>query len=169
MITDISKLLHLTSDYDSIGIDGVPGAGKTTIAEMLARENDVTLISFDSYLDRDKGGFEENIDFITLKKDIKKAQLKGRKVIIEGNLLINILKKIEIAPQIVMYIVPCINCTKFSTYKMLHEKSLLEILSYYKEEKEQWPKVSFILDIEVAHYHKEYNPKDNSLIVYQVL
>ncbi len=77
-----------------IVIDGDPGAGKTTLAQIMARQLNASVISFDDYMPGDGGVYTEQIDCARLKFEILAAQDKT--VIIEGVCMLQIMSKIDL-------------------------------------------------------------------------
>lgn len=59
---ELAALLR-ESGYGRIGIDGVDGSGKTTLAKNLAEQLDVPLISLDDYLDEKRDGYLDHLRY----------------------------------------------------------------------------------------------------------
>ena len=58
------------SGYHRIGVDGVDGCGKTTLAARIAAQLDVPLISLDDFLDKNRGGYLGHLHYEELKREI---------------------------------------------------------------------------------------------------
>jgi len=93
MILKISDLIPKLNVAKLIGIDGVPGSGKTTVAKGIAEKLGASLISFDDYLNKKKDGFEKYLAHDNIQKDIKRDMRNDKTIVIEGNLLLKVLKK----------------------------------------------------------------------------
>jgi uridine kinase len=84
-----------------IGIDGVDGAGKTTIAKRIGKYS-YHRISLDNYLRKKKDGYFKFLNIENLKKDIN--NLKNEPVIIEGVLLLKVLEAANINLNYFIYV-----------------------------------------------------------------
>jgi len=84
-----------------IGIDGVDGAGKTTIAKRIGKHS-YHRISLDSYLRKNKDGYFKFLKIENLKKDL--YNFKNEPVIIEGILLLKVLEAANINLNYFIYV-----------------------------------------------------------------
>lgn len=84
---DISRLFSCTC----IVIDGDPGSGKTSLAQVIAKRIDASVISMDDFLLGNGGIYWEQIDYEALRRRIASC---GRKVILEGVCALKIIARI---------------------------------------------------------------------------
>jgi broad-specificity NMP kinase len=56
--------------YQRIGVDGIDGCGKTTLAASIAAQLDVPLISLDDFLDKNRGGYLGHLHYDELKTEV---------------------------------------------------------------------------------------------------
>jgi hypothetical protein len=84
-----------------IGIDGIDGCGKTTLAKELNEAFVIPFFSTDDYLNKQKGSYIENIRYKQLLKAIEKV---NGSIIIEGVCLLWIAEQIKINISDLVYI-----------------------------------------------------------------
>jgi len=97
--TDIVISNIKNNEYRIIGIDGIDGAGKTTLAKEL-EEIGYLRISLDDYLVKKSGEYFKFLDLNKLKRDLKNKE----KIVIEGVLLKKILNTIGVKTDYLIYI-----------------------------------------------------------------
>lgn len=83
-----------------IGIDGIDGCGKTTLAGTIAAKFQCRVFSLDDYLEREKGGFLEFIDYQQLHDDVSAEE----KYVIEGVCLLHVLQRAALGIDTLLYI-----------------------------------------------------------------
>src|SRR5690242_17309784 len=88
-ITTPDALLAALRGSRRVGIDGIDGCGKTTLAKIIAAKLGRKLFSLDDYLEKDKGKFIEFIDYAKL---CAEADAAGEYVI-EGVCLLRVLQR----------------------------------------------------------------------------
>jgi len=88
------------SSYRWIGVDGVDGCGKTTLAKALAKQLGVPLISLDDYLDTNHGGYLAHLRY----QELKKAFDAKSRCIIEGVCLLQPLEIADVELDAVVYV-----------------------------------------------------------------
>jgi len=86
----------------TIGIDGVDGAGKSTLARFLSWQTEISLIETDLFIDPEGNGFSYRYD--TLQETIEFRHRNNRPIIIEGLFLLNLLNKINITCDYLIYL-----------------------------------------------------------------
>ena len=82
-----------------IGIDGWPGAGKSTLADRLSERLGVRVVHLDSLLDMNRGAFTPNIRYSELERE-----LKHRPLIVEGVCLLEVLSRAAAEPDVLIYV-----------------------------------------------------------------
>lgn len=86
----------------TIGIDGVNGSGKSSLARFLSWQTEISVIETDMLLDFNKGGFNyRNDDLIRL---FTARHSLNRPVIVEGIFLLKTLDDIGIVPDFRIYV-----------------------------------------------------------------
>lgn len=86
-----------------VGLDGENGIGKSTaIAPILREALGGKIISVDDFLNKDKGGYEDYVNYDGLKNEIE-TRLSSGVVILEGVLLLKILERIALVPDKLYY------------------------------------------------------------------
>ena len=76
-----------------IGVDGIDGCGKTTLAKVIATKLQRRFLSLDDYLERDKGRFLDFIDYPRLHADASSEKV----FVIEGVCLLHTLQNGKLA------------------------------------------------------------------------
>src|SRR5262245_49844128 len=97
------KLKSLMTDNNQvrIGIDGMAGIGKTTLARKLGALLGAKVISFDGYLEKKKGAYLAHIRCSELSEAIAEASLP---TVIDGVLLRAIAERCDIAIDLHIYV-----------------------------------------------------------------
>lgn len=87
-----------------VGIDGEDGAGKTTtIAPLIQELLGGTVLSLDNYLEKDCGGYIGHLHYDTLGQDLLDLVKKPELIIIEGVMLLDVLEKMEVNQDYLVY------------------------------------------------------------------
>lgn len=88
-----------------VGIDGLDDSGKTTLAEFLGEKLKMRIFSLDNYLkqNKDKSNYTDDFDYIKLKQNVDSVRGK-EPFIIEGNRLLQILNKIGLDINLLIYV-----------------------------------------------------------------
>lgn len=102
--TECDSILNIikTSSFKIIGIDGIDGVGKTTLAKNI-EEFGYRRLSVDDFLQKKSGNYFDFINFARMKKI--SAKLSNKSIVIEGVLLQKILKKLQLIPDYLIYVV----------------------------------------------------------------
>jgi hypothetical protein len=87
-------------DARRIGIDGSNGSGKSTLARYVAEQLRHRLFSLDDYLERNRGGFLEFIDYPRLQAEVSTESV----YVIEGVCLLTALERAELATDALVYV-----------------------------------------------------------------
>ncbi len=80
-----------------IGVDGEPGAGKTTLARELAQHHGIHCIHLDDFLSSGRGAY---VDALRLGKISGALSKLDRPIIIEGICLLNVLQRLGVSPHL---------------------------------------------------------------------
>lgn len=83
-----------------IGIDGTDGAGKTRLANELAKMLDFHLVHLDDFLDKNRGGFLDYLDYSKIKYSLK----SHRMCLVEGICLLDVMERIGFNLDFLIYI-----------------------------------------------------------------
>ena len=105
LFSDANKLVAYIQQIRSptlvIAIDGWPGAGKTFLAETLARALEIPTFDLDSYVLKNQGEYLERIKFDELKESINNA---GDQFILSGVFILDVFAKIELKANLHIYV-----------------------------------------------------------------
>ena len=88
------------SSYRWVGVDGVDGCGKTTLAKALAQQLDVPLISLDDFLDKNQGGYLNHLRY----KELKRALDAKSQCIVEGVCLLQVMEIANVKVDALVYV-----------------------------------------------------------------
>jgi hypothetical protein len=83
-----------------VGIDGIDGSGKSTLARTVAAEVGWRLFCLDDYLERDRGGFLDFLDYSQLRADVS---LEAN-CVIEGVCLLHALDRAKLSIDALVYV-----------------------------------------------------------------
>ena len=154
-----------------IGIDGAPFSGKSTLAGTLTVQIRAESFSFDKgYIPTNpKGRYPDYVDAKKLKSDVESALERGAKVVIEGPCLRSILKKVNIHPDLIIYVRNKNNATDFINQDIT-EREYLQLESDINNILKHVPDSDGeCLEKDNARYHMEFLPVSKADIVYERL
>lgn len=161
---DVVKALR-TANARRIGIDGIDGCGKTTLARVVTAKLQCRMFTLDDYLEKDKGGFLDFIDYQRLRSDASAEE----KCVVEGVCLLHALQRAELAIDALVYV----KRRHLGLWADERELDLNEPLEdFLKNERELTAMVSdeTVTDLglaeEVIRYHHAARPYNNADIVY---
>lgn len=152
-----------TEQCNIIGVDGTNGTRKTTVAGALAMELDLPLISLDNYLQKNRGGFIEHLQYDELSNEIK----EHRTFIVEGVCLLQALEKVDTHPDILLYL------KRYHLGLWADERELCvspeQVEEFLKGEHELAARLSrttteegpCLLD-DIVRYHSQYRPEEHA-------
>jgi hypothetical protein len=151
-----------------IGIDGMPGAGKTTLSTQITCQIPAKTISTDEYLDKHKGYYSSNISYTNLKDAFNNFVDQNVPVIVfEGVCLLKILDCIDIQPDILIYIKHLDSEGIWKDYRICDSEVSLDEAITSINRAENIPGIGNF-DKELAEYHRAYTPIEKSkFILYQ--
>jgi hypothetical protein len=98
-LQDLATLLR-QNGCRRIGIDGVDGCGKTTLAKNLGEKLEMNLISLDDYLNEEQGGYLNHLRY----EDVKKAYCAQPRCIVEGVCLLQVLEAASLEIDTLVYV-----------------------------------------------------------------
>ena len=88
-----------------IAVDGVHGAGKSTLAQTIGEKLGGRVISLDEgYLDKHTGAYRESIRYEVLQRDIERFKAEERVLVIEGICLLEVLDEVDVSPDVAIYL-----------------------------------------------------------------
>lgn len=159
------------SGYLRIGVDGVDGCGKTTLAKSLAEQLDIPLISLDDYLDKNRGGYLDHLRY----EELKRAFHAESQCIIEGVCLLQALDIVNVAIDALVYVKrmqhgiwaderECDVIIKNVEVFLEAEKELIEMFSI--GETDQTYSALPKLAEELIRYHASYRPFERATFLY---
>ncbi|MBI1928061.1 hypothetical protein HYR99_27935 [Candidatus Poribacteria bacterium] len=103
-LTDWLRERSVDQQPSIIGVDGTTGCGKTTIARQIAQTLNLEHVELDSVLEKHQGGYADYINYHELRRLIDRAAQFPRSIVVEGICLLKILDRIQVTPDILIYI-----------------------------------------------------------------
>ena len=156
----LAPIIHI--DPTLIGIDGPDGSGKSTLASELAGHTHFDVVCLDDFLDKNKGTFVKHIDI-----DGVRDAIRGRKVIVEGVCLLQVLSKADLKLDLSIYVQRIRNglWADEDSLGLNHDvdeylKKLQTAAEAISDEGEAVPEED--LSTEIIRYHHEYHPHENA-------
>lgn len=165
--SDINRQKNNTSRAYIIGIDGFNGSGKSYLAEKIMTYLHGVLFSLDCYAGKNTGVYLNNFDYERLLKEFNLINQDVRVIIFEGICLLNILEKIDIQLDKLIY-VKHFSSDGFWIDDRLCDPNITleEALSTIKRMETNCPPGIGNLEREIAKYHHIYNPIEKSQILF---
>ena len=90
-----------------VGIDGVPGVGKSTLAKHVAAQLGCQQLSLDDFLVRKLDCYVDAIRFDELRAAVASASSQGGVIIVEGLCLLAVLERIAVRLDLLVYVKRC--------------------------------------------------------------
>ena len=157
----ISALTNSFLDSESIiSIDGVDGVGKTLLSTKIAKELCLSSIELDDFVQENQDGFIDYIDYDRLLDKI----ISNKPVVIEGICVLQILNKIQIKPDVSVYI-KVVDRYGFCNGQIKYfppDKSAEEVIN---ERKSKGFSVGY--EVDVIRYHYSFIPHENSNYIFE--
>ena len=148
-----------------VGIDGIDGSGKSSLAQHLARELGWTHINLDDYVEKDMGKYVEHVRYEQVQSMLNDTE---GSIIIEGVCLLAVLEKLQRVPELLIYI------KIMSHYGIWYDEDDCavngDINDFIRDKRESLQEfdVAFPeLAEEIMRYHCHYRPQDKAHIVYE--
>jgi hypothetical protein len=156
---DSSKLADIIRDKNArtIAVDGCAGAGKTFLAEQLGNILNLSVLDFDSFLNKSRGSFIRDLKIDELVRAIQR-DLAGESVVLSGLFMLEVLKKITFNVDIVVYVKLY---SKYNIPKNLH------ILRCEDEDNYQ-PRKEILTDLDrqLCEYHRRFKPSRHADMIF---
>lgn len=154
--------------YQRIGVDGINGARKSSIAVVIAKDLQLELVSLDDYLQKNKGGYVEFLHYEDLMKKLRSLD----SFIVEGVCLLEVLDRIEISIDCLVYI------KRYHLDMWADERELVvdlgSVEDFLVKEREIVAMLSGesdadgpSLEEDIIRYHSKYRPQDRADITYR--
>ena len=105
MVISAQKTVHsllatiVHANPNVIGIDGLDGCRKSTLAQQVAGHLHFQVIELDSFLEKNKGSFVDHLDI-----DGVRNAVQGRNLIIEGVCLLKVLEMVGLDLDLLIYV-----------------------------------------------------------------
>lgn len=150
-----------------VGIDGIDGGGKSTLAKAIAAKLNCRAFCLDDYLDRDRGGFLEFIDYDRLWTDVSAE----KSYVVEGVCLLHALDRAHLEIDALVYV----KRRRLGLWIDERELDLDEPLEEFLEEERKFTAMvegagEVVTDLglaeEVIRYHYAAKPHNNAHVVY---
>ena len=149
-----------------IGVDGIDGCGKSTLASELAGHTHYEVVCLDDFLDKNKGTFVDHINTASVR-----SAVRGRKVIVEGVCLLRVLSDAGLEPDLLIYVKRFHNRIWADEFWLGLDQDLevyLEKLrisvAAFSDEDEPVPREDLATD--VIRYHHEYRPHQRANLTF---
>lgn len=149
-----------------IGIDGVDGAGKSTLARKISESIDAPVVSIDAFVEKNKGEYAPFVDLGRLR-----APTTSDKYIVEGVCLLDVLLKAGLAVDYVVYV----QRMRHGYWADEEFLGLDQVLDDFLE-KERYVTAKFSgvpesevelgLDKEIIQYHHAHRPHEAADIIF---
>jgi hypothetical protein len=164
-----------------ISVDGWTGAGKSTFTESFAGNDDIEIISFDDYLERNSGKYLEVFNFNALENIIITTVNSGKQILIEGICMNEVLQNISVECDFKVYIKELgifedwyyekyLNETKTTEEIFAEDDKEPEVNIYEESNSNMDKRLNDDADLsqqrkgmfyDLVSYHRDYKPQDN--------
>lgn len=148
-----------------IGIDGIDGAGKSTLAREISKALGLPCISLDSFVEKDMKGYVEHIDYLKLKATLEKFE----GYVVEGVCLRQVLRRIQLAPAVNIYI-KRVQHGVWSDEANLDISEPVDVVLARERELASLFSISLVSNLglaeEVIRYHAEFRPHNHADVTY---
>jgi hypothetical protein len=165
-LTDLVEFIK-KRNYSRIGIDGICGVGKSTLAKNISTELNFRHINLDDYLIKHQCGFLSHLKYEDLRNDL----VDNNEHIVEGICLLEILKRTASNIDLLIY-VKRINRGLWADERECQlDEDVEEFLRKEKELVQLTSKTEFApedlgMSEEVIRYHAEHRPHKVASCVY---
>lgn len=159
--TDVNELVkHIRArGYRRIGVDGLDGVGKSTLAVELARAIGMRHLNLDDYLIKKQGGFLTHLRYDELKHEL--CHLDG--FVVDGVCLLAVLEQIATAVDCLVYVKRMCHGIWADEHECDLDEDVEEFLDKEKEtvrliERSESAPNTLGLAEEIIRYHDKYRP-----------
>ncbi|HAS55318.1 MAG: hypothetical protein A2X56_11325 [Nitrospirae bacterium GWC2_57_13] len=161
-----------------VGIDGVDGSGKSSLAALLSRELGWPHINLDDYVEQNMGQFVEHLHYDDVRDILNKA---NEPIIIEGVCLLAVLERLEQRLDLLIYV------KKVASYGMWYDEDdcavsgdIDDFMNEKREKLQKFVEMEALMNSEepqtdvefpklaeeIIRYHYKYRPHEKADIVY---
>ncbi|WP_144424978.1 shikimate kinase [Pseudomonas trivialis] len=153
-----------TMSTTRIGIDGIDGAGKSTLAREVSEALGLPCISLDSFVEKDMKGYVEHIDYLKLKATLEKFE----GYVVEGVCLRQVLRRIQLAPAVNN--IKRVQHGVWSDEANLDISEPVDVVLARERELASLFSISLVSNLglaeEVIRYHAEFRPHNHADVTY---
>lgn len=161
-----------------VGIDGMDGSGKSSLASLLSKQLGWLHINLDDYLEKNMGRYVECVHYDEVRNILKKAE---ESIIIEGVCLLAVLERLERSLDLLIYVKRVAHYGRwYDEEDCAVSEDIDEFVKRKKEElqkfaemeshiegKEPPGEVTFPgLAEEIIRYHYKHRPQERADIIY---
>lgn len=166
------------ASFRRIGLDGMDGVGKSTLAKVLGAKMNYPVVGLDDYLERERGGY---IDY--LRYDELQIMLDQDSFIVEGVCLLEAIERIGCKLDLLVYLKLHHHgvwrdagvCEIDGDPRNTVERKQRELADFAQIEarltdtdESQAPPRLPELSAELIHYHAKYRPQHTAGLIYQI-
>jgi hypothetical protein len=167
-VTTLEDLVERLTGTTRIGIDGINGVRKSSVAEFLCQKFGLSTVHTDDFLERNQGGYVNFLRYDELKSKLSSLG----QFVVEGVCLLQVLERVGVRVDVVVYIkryhlglwaderelnVPLAQLDEF----LRKEREIVELIS--GESDDGGPHLSD----DVVRYHSNYQPHARAQLLYR--
>ncbi len=161
-----SLLAHVNHAHPTlIGVDGLDGCRKTTLAVELAGHTHYRVISLDNFLDEKKGAYVDHFDFDSIRQAVQ-----GGNSIVEGVCLLKVLERTGLKLDLAIYVQKyCHGLWADEDWLGLDQNvetyldKLSDAAEIFSREKTKYEED---LSTEIIRYHHEFHPHERADLLF---
>ncbi len=151
--SDINEIIKLIKggNFHLVCIDGVDGAGKSTLAEKLSLSLGISWLNLDNYVEKEKGNYVNFLNLEGLKTAMNEFQ---QPIIIEGICLLEVLSKIGRFPDLLIYIK---RMSSYGSWRDEEECEITEKIEGFVQKKKEDLKIFCIAEARIEGHEFSEN------------